>query len=160
MATRGSIARKNEDGTITAIYSHWDSYISYNGQVLQEYYNHAQKLDTLLSLGDVSCLRPLIGEQHPFDNPHKFGTDEYKAHRDKYDGWCLFYGRDRGEKNCEAKTYKDAVEWLAEIGQEYNYLSIDGVWYVNDHEETDEAGLPVFTLLETVIEVDKAQRAA
>ena len=158
MATRSSIARKNIDGTITAIYSHWDGYISHNGRILQDYYSNAQKLDTLLSLGDVSSLGAQIGEQHPFDNPHRYGSDEYKAHRDKYAGWGLFFDPNRSEKNCEAETYKDVFEWLSELGQEYNYLSINGVWYVNSGEE-DNAGLPVFDLLETAIDVDTAEQA-
>lgn len=150
MATRGSIARKNEDGTITAIYSHWDNYPSHNGRILEEYYKVPQKLDTLLSLGDLSSLGPLIGEQHPFDNPFKWGSDEYKAHSEKFAGWCKFYGRDRGEKNIDCRTYTDAKDWVNN-GEEYNYLFINGTWFVNDHGEMDSAGFPVFTELSTVL---------
>jgi hypothetical protein len=151
MGTRSSIARKNEDGTVTAIYCHWDGYPSNNGRILENYYKVPLKLDTLLSLGDVSSLGAMIGEQHPFDNPNPFGSDAYRAHDELHKGWTKFYGRDRGEKNIEAQTYSNVKEWVNERGEEYNYLSIDGTWFVNDHGEVDNAGLPVFTELGAVL---------
>ena len=151
MATRSSIARKNEDGTVTAIYCHWDGYPSHNGRILENYYKVPLKLDTLLSLGDVSILGPLIGEKHPFNNPNPFGSDAYRAHEELYKGWTKFYGRDRGEKNIDAGTYSTVKEWVGKRGEEYNYLFIDGTWFVNDHGELDNAGFPVFTELGTVL---------
>lgn len=151
MGNRSSIARKNENGTVTAIYCHWGSYPSHNGRILENYYKVPLKLDTLLSLGDLSILGAMIGEQHPFDNPHKFGTDDYHAHSEQFKGWCKSYGRDRGEKNVEAQTYSNVKEWVDQRGEEYNYLSIDGTWFVNDHGEVDNAGFPVFTDLSTVL---------
>lgn len=152
MATRSSIARKNEDGTVTAIYCHWDGYPSNNGYLLENYYKVPMKLDTLLSLGDISSLGPLIGEKHPFDNPNPYGSDAYKAHDELYKGWTKFYGRDRGEKDVDSQTYSTVEEWVNNRGEEYNYLFIDGTWFVNDYGRRDDAGCYVFTELSTVLE--------
>lgn len=150
MGTRSNIARKNADGTITAIYCHWDGYPSWNGHLLENYYKVPLKLDTLLSLGDVSSLGSMIGEEHPFDNPNPYGSDAYKAHEEQFKGWTKFYGRDRGEKNIDARTYATVKEWISQ-GEEYNYLFDNGTWFVNDHGITDHLGEPVFAELSTVL---------
>ena len=152
MATRSTIARKNEDGTVTSIYAHWDGYPTGNGRILEEYYKVPQKLDTLLSLGDLSSLGPQIGEKHPFDNPHTWGSEEWKAHQDQFEGWTKFYGRDRGERGVESKTHASVKEWIDTVGEEYNYLFHNGVWYVNDHGEYDNEGRYRFVELAEVLE--------
>lgn len=152
MATRSSIARLNDTGNVTAIYCHNDGYPSHTGYILENYYKIPLKLDTLLSLGDDSSLGPLIGEKHPFSNPGFYGSDEYRAHEELYKGWTKFYGRDRGEKDIDAQTYSTVKEWIDQRGEEYNYLFINGTWFVNDHGELDDAGNPVLVELSTVLE--------
>lgn len=159
MATRSSIAIKNDDGTVTAVYCHWDGYPENNGKILKDYYTNEQKVRTLLGHGDISGLGPLVGEQHPFDNPHKYGSEEYRAHDALYKGWTKFYGRDRGEKDIEARTFTDVKNWLEEYSQEYHYLFIDGTWYVNAYCEDDGTGLPVFDTVEFELERRAAEAA-
>ncbi len=130
MATRSSISIRNEDGSYTGIYCHWDGYLSNNGRILAEHYNTEEKIRQLMALGDVSSLAPEIGEKHAFDNPHQWGTPEHEAWNKSYGNWCTAYGRDRGEKNCEARTYHTLRDLLGRIGQEYDYLWENGQWLV------------------------------
>ena len=84
MATRSSISIRNEDGTYTGIYAHWDGYLSNNGRILEQHYTNEEKIRQLMALGSLSSLRPEIGERQDFNQP---------TSKD----WCLAYGRDRGE---------------------------------------------------------------
>ena len=116
MATRSTIARMNDDGTITSIYCHWDGYPEYVGKLLEEHYSSPERLDALLELGDLSVLAPEIGEQHEFGNTK---------------GWCVAYGRDRGEFGTDARTHDGPMTWTMSrrrSGCEYGYLFKDGVW--------------------------------
>lgn len=85
MSTRSVIAKKTTEG-YDAIYCHWDGYPSHHLPILTKHYNSDEKVDRLLENGSLSsldekCDKP---EGHGFDNPIK--------------GYCVYYGRDRGEK--------------------------------------------------------------
>src|SRR5688572_278094 len=84
MGTRSIIARE-KDGMVAAIYCHWDGYPSNNGNILQEHYQDDEKVDSLISLGALSALKPEVapasGEAHTFDDPAKDVTIAY--HRDR-----------------------------------------------------------------------------
>lgn len=59
MATRSMIAIEKESGTdycYDASYCHWDGYPSHNGWILSENYNTEQKVNNLLSKGEISTL--------------------------------------------------------------------------------------------------------
>src|SRR5574344_2066060 len=96
MSTRSYICKENEDGTITGSYCHCDGYLTYNGAMLIDHYNTQERVDKLLSLGNMSCLNPII-EPDP-SKPHTFD--------DRQPDVTVFYGRDRGEKGQEAQTVK------------------------------------------------------
>ena len=64
MGTRSVIAVMHGTNA-KAVYCHWDGYLEHNGKILQEHYNSV-KANELVSLGDLSCLRPNIGEKHAF----------------------------------------------------------------------------------------------
>jgi hypothetical protein len=130
MATRSSISIRNEDGSYTGIYCHWDGYLSNNGRILAENYTSEDKIRQLLALGSISSLGAEIGEKHAFSNPNKYGSDEYRAWEEAHSNWCTAYGRDRGEKNTAAVTKRTVLELLDKIGQEYDYLWYDGKWHV------------------------------
>ena len=140
MATRGTIALEFADGTIGMVYSHWDSYPSYNGKILAEHYMDPFKVRELIDLGNISSLAAEIGVQHPFDNPHPYGTDLYREHLAKHSAMTTFYGRDRGDLGQAAGYFTDFAHYElgGEIGdqwQEYNYIlrNINGqpTWFVN-----------------------------
>jgi hypothetical protein len=124
MATRSNIAIKNSDGTVEAIYCHWDGYPENNGVILLEHYTDEAKIRELISLGDLSSLSSEIGEKHNFNS---------NEHRNN--NWCKAYGRDRGEENVGKKDYADVQQWLC-YGEEYNYLFDNGKWicFAGDEE--------------------------
>lgn len=120
MATRALIAKYLGDDQVKYIYSHWDGYPSHVGRILFGHYNTEEKLDALLEQGDVSILAEEIGEKHPFG--------------DAVEGVCTFYGRDRDEKNVEAKVFvapdeKNFRERADECGAEYVYLFRENEWH-------------------------------
>jgi len=132
MATRSSIAIKNGD-KIVSIYCHWDGYLDGVGETLKQHWTTEEKINQLMELGDLSTLGSEIGEKHEFDNPHKFGTPEYQEFNDKYDSWCLAYGRDRNEPDTKAKEHFSINGWInnrTNSGCEYMYLFDDGFWTV------------------------------
>ena len=119
MSTRSYICRENEDGTITGSYCHCDGYLTYNGAMLLDHYSTKERVDKLLSFGNMSCLNEII-EPDP-SKPHTFD--------DRQPNVTVFYGRDRGEKGQEAQTVKledldDPSSWI-----EYCYVfGKDGKW--------------------------------
>jgi hypothetical protein len=112
MSTNSRVAIQLKNRKIKSIYVHWDGYLSGVGQDLLDFYNTEEKVNELLELGNLSILGTSIGEKVDFD---KFDSRENKQ--------CLAYGRDRGEKESEAKEHLDS-----ENEQEYNYLFKNGVW--------------------------------
>lgn len=129
MGTRSMIGVRNTDGTIDAIYCHWDGYPSYNGRILSEHYQDESKVRELIGLGDISSLREEIGEQHPFDTYHLKKEDMDP----RWDRWTVAYGRDRGETGIEAKNYHNETFFVGgakSCGAEYAYLFDNGEWGV------------------------------
>ena len=114
MATRSLVAKQNQDGTITSIYCHYDGYPSHNGVILQEHYNTPFKVDQLLALGDLSILGEELGTKQDFNN--------------RINGYCLAYGRDRGEQHVEAKTYTHDSFFSTDHGVDYLYLYNNNEW--------------------------------
>ena len=131
MGTRSRIGVMHGN-KVKSVYCHWDGYLHFNGRILQESYDSA-RANHLVALGDLSSLRAIIGEEHPFSY-HDAGmtVEEYNA---KFDNMCTFYGRDRGEKDTEfkvAQTFDEFLEQCYNSGAEYYYIMKDGVWYVGD----------------------------
>jgi hypothetical protein len=136
MSTRSAIGIRY--GTIIkAVYCHWDGYVEHNGAILQEHYNSV-KANKLLSLGDVSSLRPEIGEAHPFSRSEcNLNTEEWE---EMYGNMCTFYGRDRGESNTEFTTHNSIEEFREEYRSrvcEYFYL-LEGDRWTYSHYSSDE----------------------
>ncbi len=103
MGTRSRIGKLNDDGTVTSIYCHWDGYPSWTGRILLEHWNDHQRVDQLLSLGDLSGL----GE-----------TGDAEAYRT------------RGEPGVDAITH--TADGWPDSGSEWQYLWIPslGGWQV------------------------------
>jgi hypothetical protein len=121
MATRSKIGMLQPDGSILAVYCHWDGYPSHNGKILNAHYTERSKVQELMDLGDLSSLGPEIGEKHDFDAPPK--------------GQCNAYGRDR-EEGGEADHYLNEAEFLKSVkdswGQWAYLFTPEGKWLVND----------------------------
>ena len=130
MGTRSTIAIENADGTVTGIYCHWDGYLSHNGRILQENYTDEAAVRELIALGDLSSLGETVGVKTDFNNAAK--------------GQCVAYGRDRGEKNVDAKTCASWAALLVDFGQEYDYLFTPGAgWCVRYFSGWDNAVQPL-----------------
>ena len=137
MGTRSRIGVMHGDN-VKSVYCHWDGYLEHNGVILQEHYNSA-KANELVSLGDLSALRPEIGDQHPFS---QFEVDDMD--RDDFirttENMCTFYGRDRCETGTEFKTSSTFESFFDQVeggGGEWYYIMKDGVWYVGSTCEND-----------------------
>ena len=137
MGTRSRIGVMHGDN-VKSVYCHWHGYLEHNGVILQEHYNSA-KANELVSLGDLSALRPEIGDQHPFS---QFEVDDMD--RDDFirttENMCTFYGRDRCETGTEFKTSSTFESFFDQVeggGGEWYYIMKDGVWYVGSTYEND-----------------------
>jgi hypothetical protein len=138
MATRSSIAYKTTRG-LTAAYCHWDGYPEGVGATLNEHYQAAYKINQLVIQGDMSYVAP---ECMPHSKAHSFENPE--------DGVTVYYGRDRGEKNTDAKefdTIADWLDWYTDIN--YAYLWDGRNWLVHARGDVDDNGFPVFDLVTT-----------
>lgn len=127
MATRSTIALEYADGQVDQIYCHWDGYLSNNGEILLKHYQDPFKVQQLMALGDLSSLRPELGEQHSFDARYEGG--------DVREDWCTAYGRDRGEEGVTARRFRDFQDYADNHQyEEYEYcLRTDGYWYVSQY---------------------------
>jgi hypothetical protein len=118
-------------GTVCkSIYCHWDGYLSHNGAILQEHYDSA-KANNLVALGDLSSLRPQLGEKHAFSQ-FEVPKEEVEAFKTLTEDWCTFYGRDRGETGIEWKvshTFNEFLELCERTDAEYYYVMENDQWY-------------------------------
>ena len=124
MATRSRIGIEKEDGTVESIYCHWDGYPSNNGVILQENYQDREKVEELISLGDISALRmrvkPNEDEVHTFETPLDDVTISY--HRDRGED----YHKPRVDENKDLYFRSDLEEWGYLYTKENEWIVTDG----------------------------------
>lgn len=134
MGTRSDIIVERRDGKWARIYCHWDGYLEGNGKTLQEHYQDQRVVEALVKPGDMSslhesCVKP---PGHSFDKPVK--------------GFCVYYGRDRGETDVDAKIGDSlAAVWPgSNTGTEYTYVwKVGKGWFVGDADEGSETLVPL-----------------
>ena len=123
MATRSTIGIEHEDGTISAIYCHWDGYFGHHAPILLNSYDTYDKAYALIAGGSLSILDNNISPDpsaiHNFD--------------EKQRGVCVYYIRDRGEPHVQnsAFIYDSFDDWVDDSinrHEEYNYLFTEGGW--------------------------------
>ena len=121
MATRSRIAIETTGvaGTkvIKSIYCHFDGYASGVGKTLMDNYQDREKVEALISLGDISFLEEEITPTgpHSFDYPQK--------------GVTVAYHRDRGEKLKSPRINSSVREFFLSDIEEYGYLfTEEGEW--------------------------------
>ena len=136
MGTRSTIALEFADGTVQQVYCHWDGYLAHNGKILQEHYSDPFKLRDLIDLGNLSSLRPNVGEKHAFSQ-FDLPDDQVEAFKALTEDMCTFYARDRGEE-LSINKYKDIEDYRANIyGEEYDYILCQregrAVWFVRSY---------------------------
>lgn len=124
MSTRSYIAIQHADGSTDAISCHYDGYPTGVGTTLAEDYQDPQKVQRLISLGDLSCLG-ISPDKVPGELPE---LDETTA-----------YHRDRGEKLFirHFDTAKELQKSFTNSDAEYLYLytqaaiSKEWAWYAS-----------------------------
>lgn len=127
MSTRARIGIKNQDNTITSVYCHNDGYIEHVGNILKTNYYTENNIREIMQLGDLSALYENINPtmKHDFEQPQK--------------NVCVFYGRDRGDKNTKAETHNDLKTYLEQADQgnaEFVYLFQNEQWFVSKNMKT------------------------
>jgi len=55
MGTRSLIGKQLNDGSILGVYCHYDGYPEFNGRVLRDNFDTADKVAALIDGGDMSC---------------------------------------------------------------------------------------------------------
>lgn len=71
MSTRSYICKENKNGRVVGVFCHWDGYPSHNGRILDRHYFDENKVDELMSLGNLDSLGTTIAETrswHKEDN--------------------------------------------------------------------------------------------
>ena len=119
MATRSTISIK-ENGKIRSIYCHWDGYPRNNGKILLKHYTTSEKINELINLGQVSILKENV-------NPDPKGSHSFDNRQENV---VVAYHRDRGE-SLVIEEYTNPKEI---IGEQFDYLFIDGVWKVRSEK--------------------------
>ena len=116
MATRARIALQLNEDKIIGSYHHWDGYPGGLGYNLIDNWYKADKVEKAIMLGDASKWGQFIGEKIDFDD----------READSYDYQNVYYGRDRGEKDCNHKVYTSEQAYLEngfKSGEDYIYLA-------------------------------------
>jgi len=105
MATRSTIGIKSEDGTIKAIYCHWDGYPAGVGFGLVENYNSKAQAEQLIALGGFSSLMETLEETK---------AEAYNTESDS------------------ARTFTGERDWFENFnaGEEYFYLYTEGIGWL------------------------------
>lgn len=103
MSTRSMIGKMNEDGTVEAIYCHFDGYLDGVGATLFEAYQDQKKIDQLIYKGDVSSLGASIDSTSFYPDTH------FKTFRDDpaYLEYCF-----KDNRWIEYCYLWDGEEWL------------------------------------------------
>jgi hypothetical protein len=144
MATRSTIVKKNEDGSYTGIYCHWDGYPSHNGKILLENYNSQEKVDSLIALGNISSLNRFVTPDP--NRPTAEANSTYKkidlskphSFDNSYGDTVVAYHRDRGEDFVQYSR-KSLIDVLDKIDHEYAYVWGDGKWEVWGYDYQGES---------------------
>jgi hypothetical protein len=131
MSTRARIGIMQKSGRIIASYQHWDGYPGGLGYNLCQHWEDSKKVTEAIKLGDASSWRYMVGQQIDFDD----------RSNPLHEVQNCYYGRDRGEKDCGYKVYKDEAEYIKNgfrSGEQYVYL-------LKDTGDKDYLGKPKFT---------------
>lgn len=129
MSTRSYIAEELPNGKYKVIYCHFDGYLEHNGEILINHYQDRNKLEKLLSFGDLSSLDKNIVPD--LNLPHSL---DYKEQQKDV---CVFYNRDGNENNpdwnAKVLTKEEMFDndWI-----EYFYIfTLEDKWKYYDYEQ-------------------------
>ena len=119
MGTRSYIAKQIGDDQYLTIFCQLDGYPEETGATLVKYYDTPEKIDALLALGDLYCLKEKLvpdSGRHDFDAPQPGVTVAYQRDGD-HSGW-----------EATIKTFEELNEGDQD-GVEYIYIyDSNGQW--------------------------------
>lgn len=122
MNTRCTISLQTKTGKIKSVYCHSEGYPEYMLPILNHCFNTYDKIEKLLSYGDLSQL----GE--------KLNPDPHVPHKlkQRQPNVCVFYHRDNEEdyNDVKAKTFASEQEMLDKYAQSYNYIFKNKTWHI------------------------------
>lgn len=129
--TTAMIGLLNKDGSVKAVWLQFGGSIMQAGRILLKSYDR-KDLEELLSLGDLAILGSNVKRKNKtHDNFLCIEKDT-----------CIFYGRDRGEKNTEACVYLSLDDMKENRECDYFYImKVDkgeDKWYITDLRESEE----------------------
>lgn len=112
MATRSAIALQRPDGSLRAVYCHWDGYPSHHLPILTSHYQTAKAAAALIRPGDISCLRTRsLWDNSPTlrDSDGEVLTDSqgYWRHENDREPQPLYFC-ERGESDVKPRRFADA----------------------------------------------------
>ncbi|NBW06397.1 MAG: hypothetical protein EBR82_00035 [Caulobacteraceae bacterium] len=110
MSTHSYIGIQNDEGSIHAIYCHYDGYLEGVGADLLQHWSDPEKLGRLIDLGDLSGL----GDD----------LDTTQA-----------YERDFGESNAGCRGFSDLEELRFEAMGAYSYVLTPSGWIYSNNGE-------------------------
>lgn len=138
MATRSNIGILNDNGTVTAIYCHWDGYRDGVGRKLYDHYKDVKKVRELISLGAISILGSEISPSEYSDIrdgklrglAERFDPQKIHTFDNPFPGVTVSYFRDRGESPLQIMNFNNEDDYYqSEYLDEYVYLFKDNKWY-------------------------------
>ena len=123
MATRSAIGIVESDGSVNAIYCHWDGYVEAVGQTLVRFYHNLYLASELIDMGDTSSLGESLDTS-------------------------VFYYRDRNESatTTQSKYFPNVTEYLNHYcarGCEYFYLYIGNEWQYSTNDLNGFKSVPM-----------------
>lgn len=95
MSTRSMIALQKEDGTLEAVYCHYDGYPAGVGKTLREHYQDLDKVRALIRGGGMSCLGEGVEDCEYFTKRGEklkiySGLNQTKLAKKAKDVWCEY----------------------------------------------------------------------
>lgn len=152
MSTRSYILIEQDDGQYKGIYCHSDGYLEHNGALLMDYFNSREMAEKILELGDLSFLQPNLYPD-PEKGPHSF---DYNARQELV---TVAYGRDRGEKDIEAKIH-DLKRLEKDSWGEYFYIfTKDDTWKYFEYGRLSKGFRDLKTDLSAMIKGTELEKA-
>jgi len=113
MGTRSYIGIEKANGTVDAVYCHFDGYIEGVGRTLFANYTTFRKTEKLIKGGSMSSLG---------------NTAEHTSYYNKS-------GSEEAENDVENYSKEELFQVFEKVGIEYFYLYSNGVWYVAQNEK-------------------------
>lgn len=135
MGTSATIAVVKSDGAVIQTSVHYDGYLSGVGKILLEEYTFQDRVELLVSLGEMSSLGKFITPYIylPTSYPPEIYLEYAQPFPHSYEhplkDVTVYYGRDRGETGTEPEEYGSVYHFYEDFSpEEFNYLFVGGKW--------------------------------